>query len=137
MEGITEEDYLRAKPYIETAQAFAQTTYQSIYIIDYFKKNFLYVSDNPIFLCGHTAEEVKAMGYGFYMSNVPQAELPMLTELNRAGFSAFNATPLEDKMKCLMSYEFLCQTEILGRRSIPIEISFGRNLLTYKMNSQF
>ena len=106
VEGITEEDYLRAKPYIETAQAFAQTTYQSIYIIDYFKKNFLYVSDNPIFLCGRTAEEVKAMGYGFYMSNVPQAELPMLTELNRAGFSAFNATPREDKMRCLMSYDF-------------------------------
>ena len=35
VEGITEEDYLRAKPYIETAQAFAQTTYQSIYIIEF------------------------------------------------------------------------------------------------------
>jgi DNA-binding CsgD family transcriptional regulator len=40
------------------------------------------------------------------MSNVPQVELPMLTELNRAGFSAFNATPCEDKMRCLMSYDF-------------------------------
>ena len=35
VEGITEKDYLRAKPYIETAQAFAQTTYQSIYIIEF------------------------------------------------------------------------------------------------------
>lgn len=106
VEGITEEDYLRAKPYIETAQAFAQTTYQSIYIIDYFKKDFLYVSDNPIFLCGRTAEEVKAMGYGFYLNQVPEIEIPMLTELNQAGFSAFNATPREDKMRCLMSYDF-------------------------------
>ena len=39
VEGITDADYLRAQPYVEAAQAFAQTTYQSIYIIDYFRKN--------------------------------------------------------------------------------------------------
>jgi len=50
VEGITEADYERAQPYIEAAQAFAQSTYQGIYIIDYFRKNFLYVSDNPLFL---------------------------------------------------------------------------------------
>ena len=81
VEGITEADYERAKPYVEAAQAFAQSTYQSIYIIDYFRKNFLYVSDNPLFLCGHTAEEVRQMGYGFYINNVPADEQPMLTEL--------------------------------------------------------
>ena len=27
-----------------------QPTYKSVYIIDYFKKNFLYVSENPLFL---------------------------------------------------------------------------------------
>ena len=106
VEGITEADYLRTKPYIETAKAFAQTTYQSIYIIDYFKKEFLYVSDNPIFLCGHSAKEVMEMGYGFYLNHVPEAELPMLTELNQAGFSAFNTTPHEEKLSCLMSYDF-------------------------------
>ena len=51
VEGITDADYQRAQPYVEAAQAFAQTTYQSIYIIDYYRKNFLYVSDNPLFLC--------------------------------------------------------------------------------------
>ena len=106
VEGISEADYLRTNPYIETAKAFAQTTYQSIYIIDYFQKGFLYVSDNPIFLCGHSAKEVMEMGYGFYLNHVPETELPMLTELNQAGFSAFNATPREEKMSCLMSYDF-------------------------------
>ena len=32
VEGITDADYQRAKPYVEAAQAFAQTTYQHIYI---------------------------------------------------------------------------------------------------------
>ena len=31
VEGITDADYQRAQPYVEAAQAFAQTTYQSIY----------------------------------------------------------------------------------------------------------
>ena len=59
VEGITDADYQRVQPYVEAAQAFAQTTYQSIYIIDYFRKDFLYVSDNPLFLCGHTANEAR------------------------------------------------------------------------------
>ena len=106
VEGITEADYERAKPYVEAAQAFAQSTYQSIYIIDYFRKNFLYVSDNPLFLCGHTAEEVRQMGYGFYINNVPADEQPMLTELNRAGFRAFDDVPLANRQRCVMSYDF-------------------------------
>ena len=106
VEGITDADYQRAQPYVEAAQAFAQTTYQSIYIIDYFRKNFLYVSDNPLFLCGHTADEVRQMGYGFYLSHVPEDEVPMLTELNRSGFRAFYDEPVENRRQCMMSYDF-------------------------------
>ena len=29
--------------YIRSAEAFSRSTYQSVYIIDYFKQNFLYV----------------------------------------------------------------------------------------------
>ena len=106
VEGITDADYQRAQPYVEAAQAFAQTTYQSIYIIDYFRKDFLYVSDNPLFLCGHTADEVRQMGYGFYLSHVPEDEVPMLTELNRSGFRAFYDEPVENRRQCMMSYDF-------------------------------
>ena len=106
VEGITDDDYQRAQPYVEAAQAFAQTTYQSIYIIDYFRKNFPYVSDNPLFLCGHTADEVRQMGYGFYLSHVPEDEVPMLTELNRSGFRAFYDEPVENRRQCMMSYDF-------------------------------
>ena len=106
VEDITVDDYQRAMPYVEAAQAFAQTTYQSIYIIDYHRKNFLYVSDNPLFLCGHTAEEVREMGYDFYLSYVPKEEVPMLTELNRSGFRAFYDEPVENRRQCMMSYDF-------------------------------
>ena len=38
VEGITDADYQRVQSYVEAAQAFAQTTYQSIYIIDYYRR---------------------------------------------------------------------------------------------------
>ena len=116
VEGITDSDYQNARPYVEAAQAFAQTTYQSIYIIDYYKKNFLFVSENPLFLCGRTAEEVRQMGYGFYLNYVPEEEVPMLLELNRSGFRAFYDQPIEKRRLCMMSYDFHIENE--GRKKL-------------------
>ena len=67
---------------IHTVEAFARVTYQSVYLIDYYKQEFLYVSDNPLFLCGHTAKEVKELGYSFYSKHVPEEEQKMLVELS-------------------------------------------------------
>ena len=63
---LTEADLIQVNTYLEPIKAFARTTYSSIYVIDYEKKGFDYVSDNPLFLCGNTADEVKQMGYAFY-----------------------------------------------------------------------
>ena len=50
--GITDEDYRNIQDVVDSVDAFSRMTYKSVYIIDYFKKNFLYVSENPLFLCG-------------------------------------------------------------------------------------
>lgn len=63
-------DYGLADIFVRTAEAFANATYQSVYIIDYYRKNFLYVSPNPLFLCGMSAEVVKELGYQFYFDVV-------------------------------------------------------------------
>ncbi len=36
-------DYGRVDEYIRSAQAFSRSSYQSVYIIDYFRQNFLYI----------------------------------------------------------------------------------------------
>lgn len=41
-------DYSRVDEYIRAAEAFSRSYYQSVYIIDYVRQNFLYVSPNPI-----------------------------------------------------------------------------------------
>ena len=57
---------------IHTVEAFARVTYQSVYLIDYYRQEFLYVSDNPLFLCGHTAKEVKELGDIVFIWNMYQ-----------------------------------------------------------------
>ena len=106
VDEISEEDYKRAEPVISAIKAVARVTYHSIYIIDYYQKNFLYVSDNPLFLCGLKSSEVKEMGYAFYFNYMTKNDLDMLLEINRAGFEFFNKTPAEDRTKLSISYDF-------------------------------
>ena len=129
---ISEDDYKRADIVISAIKAFARLTYQSIYIIDYYKKNFLYVSDNPLFLCGLSAQEVKELGYAFYAQHVPEEEVDMLLEINQAGFKLFNKTPAENRLKMIMSYDFHIQYKdkktLINHKLTPILLSGDGNI---------
>ena len=92
--------------YIRSAEAFSRSSYQSVYIIDYFRQNFLYVSPNPMFLCGLSPEQMKELGYRFYLGYVPEDEQPMLLTLNKAGFSFYNDIPVDERKDWYISYDF-------------------------------
>lgn len=106
VEGITPQDYARAQYYVQAADAIAKVAYESVYIIDYYAKNFLYVSPNPLFLCGFSADEVKALGYNFYTTRVPEEELDMLLKINSIGFRFFNNQPIDERPLYSISYDF-------------------------------
>lgn len=99
-------DLRNASNYIEVVKAISRVTNQSIYIIDYQKKGFEYVNDNPLFLSGHTAEEVLEMGYDFYFKYVPPSDLELLLKLNTVGFDFYETLPLEDRKDYSISYDF-------------------------------
>ncbi len=92
--------------YLEPIKAFARTTYKSIYVIDYEKKGFEYVSENPLFLCGHTAEEVRDLGYAFYFKYVIKEDLDLLLKINTIGFDFYEKIPIEDRIYHTISYDF-------------------------------
>lgn len=102
----SEEEYKIIENYINAAKIFSQSTYQSLYIVDYYKRGFLYVSDNPLFLCGNRAGDVLKSGYRFYLENVPQDDLKFLLEINYAGFAFFNNLPIEERLEYSISYDF-------------------------------
>lgn len=103
---IGDEQYCGLQAYIDSARAFAQLTYKSPYIIDYNKMNFLYVSNNPLFLCGKRVEEVQEEGYNFYYRHIPEEDLYFLSQVNQAGFEFFKGILVSERKQYTLSYNF-------------------------------
>jgi len=103
---ISEEDQKQAINYLQSIDAFARTTYKSLYVIDYKDKGFDYVSNNPLFLCGNTADQVKEMGYAFYFKHVIASDLQLLLKINTVGFEFYDRVPVEDRKDYTISYDF-------------------------------
>lgn len=92
---------------IHLIQLILSDEYQSFYIIDYGRKGFVYVHDNPLFLCGHSAQEVQRMGYDFYAQYVHPEDIPFLFEVNDIGFRKYRELSKEDRNKDgYISYDF-------------------------------
>lgn len=104
--NISDKEQKQTENYLEPIKAFARTTYKSIYVIDYQEKGFEYVSDNPLFLCGHTAQEVQEMGYAFYFKYVTPVDLELLLKINNVGFDFYDKLPLEERKFYTISYDF-------------------------------
>lgn len=103
---ISDVDQEKTNDYLASVKALARTTYKSIYVIDYEKKGFEYVSHNPLFLCGHTPEEVKNMGYAFYFNYVSKTDLELLIRINTIGFDFYESLSQEERLLYTLSYDF-------------------------------
>ena len=104
--NITDEDYQKVDLLVNAAKAFARSTHQCVYIIDYFKKEFLYASENFYYLCGISSERIIDFGYAVFTNLVPEQDQDMLVELNKAGFTLFDTFPIEERMDYTISYDF-------------------------------
>lgn len=104
--NVSDNEQKQTENYIEPIKALARTTYNSIYVIDYQKKGFDYVSENPLFLCGHTGEEVTEMGYLFYFKYVVKKDLDLLLKVNEVGFEFYEKIPIEERKFYTISYDF-------------------------------
>ena len=60
---ISKEDYGKIALLVNATKAFARSTYQCVYIIDYFHQDFIYASDNLAYLCGLQPEQLLEAGY--------------------------------------------------------------------------
>lgn len=103
---VSDDDRLQQNDYLEAIKAFARLTYESIYVINYETMTFEYVSENPLFLCGYSSEEVMTLGYEFYFRNVPENDLTLLNIINEAGFDFFKNLPDEEKTQYSITYDF-------------------------------
>lgn len=130
---VSEKDYAQARTCVWMADAMGRSTNSSLYIIDYNRKNFLYVSSNPLFLCGYTPEEVQQKGYGFYFDVVPAEEIRVLFEINEAGFGFYYNLPLEKRLDYIIEYDFHVRpsdghTHLIHHKLAPILLDREGNI---------
>lgn len=104
--NITEKDYEKLDVLLNSVKAFARSTSKSVYLIDYYRKKFLYASESIALFCGEDASKVLDLGYNLYIEKVPEEDLKMLVEVNSAGFKFFNALPAEERSEYTISYDF-------------------------------
>ncbi|AIM39240.1 LuxR family transcriptional regulator [Sphingobacterium sp. ML3W] len=112
VDNLSEKDLHRQLDYREAIYALARTTYSSLYVINYATQAFEYVSENPLFLCGHTAQEVQDMGYAFYYKYVTKEDLDLLTQINKIGFDFFDTIPISERRLYTISYDFHLQSDV-------------------------
>lgn len=118
---------------VSAVDAMARCSNCSLYVIDYNRKNFLYVSSNPLFLCGYSPEEVKAKGYEFYFDVVPEDEIGMLLEINDAGFGFYNSVQADRRLDCIIEYDFHIglphgRMRLIHHKLSPLLLSRGGDL---------
>lgn len=106
MYSITKKEYKEIEHMVEYVASFARIIHQKVYIIDLIRRRFLYVSDSLPYLCEENAEEIKEMGYKFYLKYVPEEELQMLLEIHDKALAFFNQIPEEERQDYVMSYDF-------------------------------
>ena len=82
---------------------------QNSYIIDDYRRNFIFISKHSIFLCGYTEEEVMAMGYDFYNKILSPENLKKLAEINEAISEFFYDIPIEKKIDSSIAYDLVLQ----------------------------
>lgn len=115
-------------PFLNTLDAFSRTIEYGIYVIDYKKRGFIYVSPNPLFLCGYKAEEVLKLGYSFYEKVVVKEDLAMLDEIDKKGYELFSRLSPEARMKSMLSYDYRIKqpgdkTMMVNQRNTPLFLS--------------
>lgn len=103
---ISEEELLQTASYLKSIKAFTRLNNNSVFVTDYMKKGFEYVSDHPMFLCGYTAEEVKEMGYDFYLKCVTEEDVQLLLKIQKIGFDFYETIPIEERIDYSISYDF-------------------------------
>lgn len=125
---LSEEEIKQISDYLAPIKALARVSYSSIYIIDYEKEGFDYVSHNPLFLCGHTPEEVKEMGYSFYSKYVIESDLKLLLKINTVGFDFYEQIPIEERLLYTISYDFNIKNQegniiLINQKLTPIYLT--------------
>lgn len=109
--------------YLDVVKAFARASYESIYVVNWEDKVFEYVSDNPLFLSDHTADEIKKMGYTFFFKYA--LDINFLIKVRSIGDNFCKNLSPDKLLKHTISYDYFIRTRkgevlLINQKTTPI-----------------
>lgn len=127
IENITDADYEMVNILIDAVKALERNSFQVVYIIDHFKKQFLYFSDNISNICDEDVDIIKELGYKFYLDYVPDEDLKMFTEINSKGFKLLDTIPMNEKKDYVLSCNFRIKSRsrprLVTHKQTPLKLT--------------
>ena len=108
---VTQSEYDKVEILKQACEALSRMCNKSVYVLDYAKQDFFYMSPHPLFLCGYTVEEALEMGVDFYEKTIAPENQEMMLELCRTGRQFFAEAVQDDNKGCdvIMSYDIYLQ----------------------------
>lgn len=111
----------------QTLDSLSNLMYQSVYVVDYYRKNYFYVPKNPLVLEGLFSERMQREGLGAFLGKIPKDERAKLFELHRAGFELFGKLPMASRRSCVVFCDFHLVNDgfkvLINHRQTPLVLT--------------
>ncbi len=115
---VDDKEYSIVPILYSTLDAFARTSYKSLYVVDYYKKDFLYVADNPLFWGELSADDVKEKNFEYYINYIYDTDLSLFLEIHNAFFSFIADIPTEKRTEYTLHHILRVKTK--QNKIIPV-----------------
>ena len=107
---------LRWEPFVEMAEAFAEASYQGVYLMDLHTGKFVYTSDYPLLRLGMTAEEMLDRGLEYLADHIPDDEQALIADLGHTIQSNYTEIPIALRPQFMIYMNFHLPAE--GRNAM-------------------
>jgi len=108
------------------ADAIVRTSGCGIYILDYFKQDVAFVSDNIAKWCGILHNEVEQGGYDVFFKYISEEDFRLLTDVNNAAFDFWKGKNEDECMSYEISYDFRYGGFMVNQHYTPVAMQDGK-----------
>ena len=129
--GVTDEDYRQVAAQLnDKLELLSLASNCGYYVVDYYRKNFLCVSENIAYWCGLPTDKVKDIGLELFFKYVQDDYLKKLIEIHTEWCKKLQTTPIEDwtvtSLVFDFSFQFAGADRMINQKVVPYSIKNGK-----------
>lgn len=130
LDGVTDADYAEIESQLPAAIAMSRLTSNKIYVIDYSKKDFYYVSDAFANFVGIVQDELLSMGFNMYEALVSEEDFDLLADINKMQYELLGRFSGEEMKEYTFSCDFHFRIKgnlwMINHRLTPFAVKDGK-----------